>query len=373
MIWPQRHSVYPIFAEAGHNWHSGCELYQHGTSDPFRYSPFVAALFAPLSFLPDHLGGVLWRSLGLGVYLGAFTWWTRRVTDKPLSASQRALLFLLLLPLSVGALNNGQSNLLLMGLLLAACAAAMAGRWNLSSLCIALAFLFKVYPLAMGLLLLLLYPRRFWWRLPAVITVGLLLPFLLQDPSYVSDQYAGWLAHLQDNDRQLNTPSTEWYRDLRQLWSLWISPMDYGVYQLVAFCAGAALAGLCVLRLRARGLDRRLHVLTFSLGCCWMTVCGPATESATYVFLAPAAAWAVLSVYGERPAYFARVLILAGYGLLVLSQIVVWFPIGRAVHSLGPQPIAGLLLTGGFLAIDWTGRPESSNQLVPESLPARAA
>src|ERR1700687_487661 len=145
LIWPDRHSVYPIFSEAGRAWRATGDLYRAGAREPFRYSPLVAALFAPLSRLPDQLGGVLWRLLGLGIYLGAFFWWMRRISDGPLVPAHRALLLVLILPLSVGALNNGQSNLLLIGLLMAACSAAMTGRWNISCACIALAFLFKVY------------------------------------------------------------------------------------------------------------------------------------------------------------------------------------------------------------------------------------
>src|SRR6266849_1762727 len=138
LIWPERHSVYPIFSEAGRAWRATTDLYHAGASEPFRYSPLVAALFAPLSLLPDHLGGVLWRLLGLGIFLGAFSWWIRQISDRPVPPGHRALLLVLILPLSIGALNNGQSNLLLLGLLMAACSAAMTGRWNLSCACIAL-------------------------------------------------------------------------------------------------------------------------------------------------------------------------------------------------------------------------------------------
>jgi hypothetical protein len=371
MTWPHRNSVYPIFSEAGRAWRDGADLYHTGATEPFRYSPFVAASFAPLSLLPDHIGGVLWRFLGLGVYLGAFALWMRQISDGPLVPSHRALLFVLVLPLSVGALNNGQSNLLLIGLLMAACSAAVTGRWNRSNLCIALACLFKVYPLAVGLLLFLIYPRRYWWRLPAAIAVGLLLPFLMQKPSYVAEQFGGWLAHLRDNDRQLLEP-THWYRDFRQVWSLWIAPLDYHAYQIIEIITGVAVAVLCLLRLQFRGPDRRFHALLFSLGCCWMTVFGPATESATYVFLAPSAAWAVLRVIRERPSWIGGCLIFAGYGILVLCQIVDWFPFGRMVHSLGPQPIAGLLLAAGFVTIEWTGAPAPANQAMSLTCPAQA-
>jgi hypothetical protein len=372
LIWPHCNSVYTNFSEAGRAWIAGGELYRTIADEPFRYAPIVAALLAPFSLLPDELGGVLWRLCGLGVYLGGAAWWMRRVSDAALLPRQRAVVFALMLPLSIGALNNGQSNLLLAGLVMASCSAATTSRWNLSSLCFVLAFLFKGYPLAIGLLLFLVYPRRFAWRLPAAIALGLLLPFVMRNPSYVADQYAGWWSRLQENDRQVLEP-TLWYRDFRQLWSLWIAPLNYDAYQIIEVIAGAGVAALCWFRLRSRGPDRQFHVLLLSLGCCWMTVFGPATESVTYVLLAVPAAWAVLRVLRERPSWFGGSLVFSGYALLVLCQIVNWFPFGRMMHSIGPQPIAGLLLTAGFITIEWTAAPVAAIPATCPAQPARAA
>src|SRR5206468_3756597 len=101
----------------------------------------------PFSLLPDALGGVLWRLLGAGLFLGGFAWWARRVLPGRLSARETAALWLLLLPLCLHSLNNGQSNVHVIGLLLIAVAAAAERRWNLAAICVAVAFCFKVYPL----------------------------------------------------------------------------------------------------------------------------------------------------------------------------------------------------------------------------------
>src|SRR5262245_54952943 len=76
LVSPRAHSVYPIFAEAGRRWLGGEGLYPEpeGGLDRFRYSPPVAALFAPLSLLPDGLAGCLWRVVNAGAYLGALAW-----------------------------------------------------------------------------------------------------------------------------------------------------------------------------------------------------------------------------------------------------------------------------------------------------------
>src|SRR5436305_6426318 len=115
----------------------------------------------------------------------------------PWTAAHFGVLFLLVLPLSAGNVNNGQSNVLVMGLILAALAGAAEGRWNLASACIAAACLFKVYPIAVGLLLVVIYPRPLAGRLALALAAGIALPLLLQRPAYAADQYAGWLHHVQ--------------------------------------------------------------------------------------------------------------------------------------------------------------------------------
>src|SRR5262245_49755812 len=169
LAWPRTHSVYPIFAQAARNWQEGQPLYAQaaptaGAWDVFRYSPLVAAALTPLSWLPDPAGGVLWRLINAGALLGGIFWFSRAVL-LVFAGNRRGLLFLLVLPLAAGNLNNGQSNPLVLGLVLGAVAAAAERRWNLSAGCLALGCLFKIYPLAVGLLLVVVYPRRLGLRL----------------------------------------------------------------------------------------------------------------------------------------------------------------------------------------------------------------
>src|SRR5581483_10676606 len=63
---PHVHSVFPIYQRAGLSWLAGTDVYET-TGDPFRYSPLVAALFAPLSVLPDAIGDLLWRSVNVSL------------------------------------------------------------------------------------------------------------------------------------------------------------------------------------------------------------------------------------------------------------------------------------------------------------------
>jgi hypothetical protein len=341
-----RHNVYPIFAEAARAWMAGADLYRP-VAEPYRYSPLVATLFEPFGLLPDALGGVLWRGLNAGAFVGALAWWCAAALPRDLTRGQRAGLFLLVLPLAVGNLNNGQSNTLVIALLLLAVtslAARPGDRWHeaLAAGAVALACLFKVYPIAFGLLLALVAPRRFTARFLVLLAVGLVLPFLMQRPGYVADQYLGWLHHLESSDRH-DLPRELWYRDVELLcWACHV-PLSTAAYRGIQLLAAAGCAGTCLAARRAGWERRRLLALVTVLGCSWMTAFGSATESATYVLVAPLAAWAAVEAWSRRQVP-VRGLLVGGYGLLLLAQLANWFPRGKELHMLGVQPFAALLL-----------------------------
>jgi hypothetical protein len=369
LLWPHRHSVYPIFARAGQTWLQSGDLYATTPGhEPYRYSPLVAAFFAPLSLLPDGPAGVLWLGLSATVFLGGLAWWSRAALPLPLTRAHRALLFLLVAPLALGNVHNGQANLLIIGLLLVAAAAVAVDRPNLAAICIAAACIFKVYPIALGLLLVALEPRRLGPRLGLALAAGLALPFLLQRPEYVAGQYASWFEHLSRNDRQLLEPLC-WYRDARLLCSRWVAPMSYTAYQATELLSGCLIALAC-LRARRQSLAKA-RLLALGLACCWMTALGPATESATYVLLGPIAAWLLVSAAREDHPFGLRVTWITSYVLLVGSQAVSMLPAGwgRTIQALGPQPLAGLLLLAGLLYL--ASRSASSETRKPETAKAR--
>src|SRR5262249_44257729 len=140
-------------------------------------------------------------------------------------------------------------------------------RWTLSAGCIALACLFKVYPIAIGLLLAVVYGPRFAVRLALALLLGLAVPFALQEPSYVVSQYAGWLHHLQANDRELLSTQL-WYRDLRLLCHNCHLTMRPEFYLAIQMIAAAGIAAYCWAGRTTHLHERRLLTALFALGCC---------------------------------------------------------------------------------------------------------
>jgi hypothetical protein len=352
---PGENNCYRIWSNAARHWWAGADLYspdrpgEYGLGS-YRYSPLVAILLTPFGLLPDALGGVAWRLANAGLLAWALAWWCRAVLPRALTAPQKAVLFLLVLPLAVGNFNNGQANALVLSALLAATAAAAEDRWNLTAILLALAALVKIYPLALGLLLVAVYARPLAGRLTAALAVGLLLPFALQRPEYVTGQYTRWLEVVGHDDRSTFALDVS-YRDFALLCRVWLVPLSNTAYRALEALTGAALAGLCVAAKRAGWPRRRLLTLLFCVGTCWMTLFGPATESCTYILVAPALGWALLDGWlTPRPAWLRRTLLLS-CALLAAALVACWFPFGRSIQALGPHPLAVLLLLSCQLSV----------------------
>jgi hypothetical protein len=276
---PGRQDVFPVYQNAGRCWLAGQDLYHHAKFD-YRYSPTFAATLAPAAFLSPKLGSIAWRLLSIGIFLTALAWTSRVEIPDKFAREGRPFIFLFVLPLALGNLNDGQANLFVIGALLASIAAVTCDRWSFAAVALVAAATIKLYPLVFALLLVLVFPRKLGWRVALCLPVAAGLPFLFQRPDYVARQCHHWFQYLQTEDRSGRPPS-EWYSDLRLLFRVWLVPLSTTGYLIIQIASGAALAGLAVWG-RLHGWPRpNLLGWLLSLTCCWMTVLGPATESST--------------------------------------------------------------------------------------------
>jgi hypothetical protein len=244
----------------------------------------------------------------------------------------------------VGSLNNAQSNPLVLGLMLFAAGAVLRKNWSLCCIGITIATCFKLYPMALGLLLILIQTRKLGWRFLVCVIAAAVLPFVLQRAEYVMDQYRFWAQYLSTEDRQRG-PISDWYRDFRALWRIYAFPIRQQTYLMIELVVAAAIAASCIAG-RFRKMPRsQLIGFAFSLGVCWMTVFGPATESATYILLAPTLAWSIVIAEGKGKSKPARVAFATVLGLFLAAQLALNVPGGKFFRDrLQPLPLAGLLL-----------------------------
>ena len=339
-----RHSVYPSYIGAARLWVSGADLY--GPVCPgFRYSPLFAVAFTPFTAVSDRAGNIVWRWLNFAAYLGALGWWMRCVLRERPVADLRGLFLLLVIPLSVGSLNNGQSNPLMTALMLSALASVHERRWMLASVLLAFAIHLKLYPLALALTLLALWPRELGWRLALILAGSVALCFLAQSPGYVAAQFAGWFLYL-SGDLRLDQPPQGAYRDLRLLLDVVGIKPSHVIYFALQL-AGAGAVAFAGLKMKAAAMPpRRFLALVYALVASWILLLGPATESCTYILLAPALAWLLLEAWtGPRPVALRAALVVCCV-LLLGTMMANWFPIVTKVHGMGLHPLATLIFLG---------------------------
>jgi hypothetical protein len=354
LVWfrPYSHTVYTIYAEAGRRWLHGVTAYVSTLHDSYRYGPTVTAFLAAFGSLPDAVGGVLWRWLGVALIVGGFAYacrtiyphWTRS------TATDRQWLWLLLLPLTIANLHNGQANLHMLGLLLIGVAAVKSDRWNLAAIALAAACLLKVYPISLALLLIAVFPLRLGPRFVLALVVGAALPFLAQSTGFVLDEYRAWFKIMAADDR-IASAGQFGYRDLTLLLRNCQVPISREQFLIVEASTGVAAAVLCLfVRCRLGWSAEQLVSFVYAVGTFWMLVCGPTTESSTYVLAAPLAAWLVVDALRGRMSPVCAGLVLVGSGLIYFALFSSMFPFGRAVHDLGFQPLGALLMAVGYVA-----------------------
>jgi Glycosyltransferase family 87 len=341
---PDRVTNVNRYLKAGRAWIDGSPLYIYTPNKGFVYGPFSAVCYALASYLPDVWTRILWCLLSAALLLGGM--WAI-LTSGPFSQipkRRRGLAFLLVLPLALGNFDSAQANAFLAGLILIAFAAACSERWTIAAIALAVAIHWKVYPVVAGMLLVLLFPRRFSWRFVLAVVITGLIPFLFQNASYVISQYQLWYdTRAADNRLEYSLAIAP-----RDLWFLLVQaaglPLSQTGYRAIQAVVGLAIAGFCLWG-RVNNLPReRLVAGAFSLVCAWMTLLGPASELYTYLLVAPAVAFEIVETFAKRTDAVSRGLVVAAFGFLLAAILrVAFFPRYENVYVLSLQPLGDLV------------------------------
>jgi len=339
---PNRATAFTVYRLAGVHWLNAQHLY--GDWRGFVYSPLAAVFFAPFGLLPPGWSNLCWTWWNAAIFLLGVRALLISGIYPGIKPRYNGLVYLMLVPLVLGNLDTGQANPTVIGLMLLAVAAVPAERWGVAALCIAAATYLKIYPLAVGLILFLMAPRRLGWRLLLALVVLGVLPFLFQHWSYVSQQYHEWISTRSADDRRLypikDVPLDLWFLLVR-LGHLPIPGFVYSAFQILS---GGAIALFCLVGVRKGWPKERLLAGILALVCIWMTLCGPATELQTYVLLAPAIALMLIdAVVIPRPLWLRTGLLMV-YLLMVLAVARTSFlPSQKGLWILTIQPVAAIL------------------------------
>ena len=340
---PDRVTNVNRFLKAGRAWIEGSPLYIYTPNKGFVYGPFSAVCYAMVSYLPDVWPRILWCLLSAALLLGGMWAMMSSGPFSQLPARRRGLAFLLVLPLALGNFDSAQANAFLAGLIMIAFAAASSERWTIAAIALAVAIHWKVYPLVAGMLLVLLFPRRFTWQFVLAIVIIGLIPFLFQKSSYVIDQYQLWYdTRTADNRLEYSLAIAP-----RDLWFVLVQaaglPISQTVYRAIQAVLGLAIAVYCLWGKVNNLPSERLLAGAFSLVCAWMTLLGPASELYTYLLVAPAVAFEIVATFSRRSDAVSRSLVLTAFLFLLAAILRVgFFPRYENAYVLSLQPLGAL-------------------------------
>lgn len=359
------HNVYPIFAAAARHWWADQSLYaQYEGLCWYLYSPTFAIALTPLGWLPDRLGGALWSTAGVALFVWAIRALRRDVLPGQWTPGAETALLGLALVNSARGIWSGQSNSLVFALAAAALLSIRREHWWRAAMALAAAVMIKLWPAMLVAMLAVFWPRKLIGRVIVCGAALALLPFLTRPPGIVLSQYLDWYGCL-------TGPLQGRYPGFRDAWTIWEQlwpPVSKPVYHLLQVASAVGLLGLCAREsFRRAGLSARLcWVLCLWIG--WELLLGPGAERLTYQLYAPLTAWAVVASFQAGRGRALSVAAWLTTGLLgtggVERAIAASFPAAPAV-----LPIGGLVFLGWmslhFRAVATLGTDEADRAVPP--------
>ena len=317
---PHRQALFAQYFAGGFHWRHYGPLY-HDPWGGFIYSPLVAAFFSLFTYIPEAFGNLAWRAILFATLIAGIAVALQRGPFRVVAPRCRAWVFLAILPFAIGNLDRAQANPLVVGLLLMAITAANLEKWTLAAVAVGIATCFKVYPLCVGMLLCMIWPAKITWRLAAVMVLFFALPFLLHDPHYVLAEYRSWIA-TRATDNRFQYPANLAPLDL---WYLLVRvgrlPLSENFYSVIQVAGGLAAALYCLIARLRNWAPARILAGLFAFASVWMVLLGPATESATYLLLAPTVCIGFIQAFAFDNSSWVRGLASGAFALLLAGIV----------------------------------------------------
>lgn len=357
---PLARTVTPLYHEATAHWWAGEALYQ-GPSG-MNYLPQFPILFTPFHAIPSPWGDIVWRLLSAALLITGL-WRVLRLKFGPGWEKWFLWTTILAMPLSLGALRNGQANALLGGLILHAAACLATRQWNRAAGLIVLTLAVKPLGAVLVLLAPVVYaPLR--WRVPVGLAMLIALPFLCASTPYAVAQFQALGSNLKD----CSAVTEHRFADLNGILRTFGTELPAKVSTIVRALAGLAAAALWWFG--ARRLKEPLQAMwLLALTAGYLMLFNPMNEANSYVILAPALGfWAVHWLSAPATAIRGWILVTLTLSMSLLPNLVrplfgnqfalIWHPTVTLVF--------GILLT----LFVWQRNPGPANTSPAELSPA---
>jgi hypothetical protein len=277
-------TVVPSYRIAALNWLAGRGLYDGTGIGGFVYFPQAAILFVPFALLPPALGEVLWRLVIIGAFAAGLRGFAALAGEKT-GKELFPLMTLVAIPLAWDCARNGQATLIMTGFMLLAVTDAARNSWWRATMWLALGVAIK--PLAIVLVLLIAaIDRPATWRVLLGMIILALLPFAIQHPAYVLQQYSACLQNM-TTAAHIAVAAHGWTSPFTALRAVAGVDVPERIQTVMRLVGAAVTLGLCFFTRRRHDAARSAAFL-FSLTVLYLMLFSPRTENNTYAMLGPA-------------------------------------------------------------------------------------
>ncbi len=276
---PLSRTLLPLYHASAARWWDGADIYVHGPNG-INYLPPFAIVFSPFHWLGVPAGDIAWRLVS-GAWLA---WGLRRLLLTAGLGPHFLLGTVLALPMCLGAMRNGQANLVFAAATVEAVIWLIRGRaWPAAAFLVAAV---AVKPI--GLATLLLAPavyRRI--GLPLAVSLVLLaaFPFLFAAPGYVIEQYQDFWHNIAACSAIAENRFANVFGIMR---ALGFEPAG-AISTALSLCGAMPALGLW-LALGSRSAEPQRGLLLLSIATSYLMLFNPMNESNGYVIVAPAMA-----------------------------------------------------------------------------------
>ena len=287
------HSVCDAYALGAARWMGGTALYTESVHG-FLYLPHAAMIYAPFEMLPLWLGESLWRVLMMGGFAYGIYAFSKEL-EKKYVANLFTITSIVAIPMILDSARNGQMTLLLTGLMLLATRDLLRGRLWWVTLWLMLGLALKPLIFVTVMLIAGVYLKSIW-RFAIGILVLFFVPMLFASPSYVMEQYAGFIR----NSKIASDPyaiANGQFSDLFGMLRAWGIGANGELQTLIRMAIGAGVWLLCLYGKKIWGhYQGACLILAFSI--CYLMLFNPRTEINTYsmfsVVLGIYAGWSII-------------------------------------------------------------------------------
>ncbi|HEV2502048.1 MAG TPA: glycosyltransferase 87 family protein [Mesorhizobium sp.] len=292
---PDHRSVMRAYRIASDMFLAGKPLYDLDIAMGYLYSPAFAALYVPFMKLGPVIGDSLWRILGFAVLTYA-VWRQVRTIEPENRLWMVSYALFLAVPITAGALRNGQATILLTGACWLLVLSALEGRRAETFLWATIAVVAK--PTALIVFLLVGALRL---RLAPILALALLfvlaLPYAFAPAGYINQLYRDFATLMTSMSVDKSTAFE--MADFTAPFTAFGLPVSTQAATIVRIIA--AVPTLLLVLWYDRYLDRRLAGLAiFVTAAFYMSVLNPRVEYNTFALLAMPAGVALAVIWDNE-------------------------------------------------------------------------